>query len=61
MLIRILVGMAMACAVAPGAAGEVVRLQVPNRPPVGTNILTGSFQGYSMEFASFPTIAGNLS
>jgi hypothetical protein len=58
---QILVGMAIACAVAPRAAGEVVRLQVPNRPPVETNVLTGSFQGYSMEFASFPSIAGNFS
>ncbi|OAG02711.1 uncharacterized protein CC84DRAFT_1250585 [Paraphaeosphaeria sporulosa] len=61
MLDRILASVAIACAIAPGAAGEVVQLQVPNRPPVGTNVLTGSFQGYSMEFASFPAIAGNYS
>ncbi|KAF9731225.1 hypothetical protein PMIN03_005546 [Paraphaeosphaeria minitans] len=61
MLDQILFSVAIACAFAPSAAGEVVQLQVPNRPPAGTHVLTGSFQGYSIEFASFPAIAGNYS
>jgi hypothetical protein len=42
-------------------ADEVVQLSVPKSPPFGTQILSGSFQGYSMEMASFPSIAGNVS
>lgn len=42
-----------------GIATEEVKLQVPDVPPIGTLTLDGSFQGYSMELASYPDIAGN--
>jgi hypothetical protein len=47
--------------IATTSTGEVMQLNVPNSPPSGTQTLNGSFQGYSMEMASFPDIAGNLS
>jgi hypothetical protein len=43
------------------ALGDTVQLNVPKSPPTGTQTLSGSFQGYSMEMASFASIAGNLS
>jgi hypothetical protein len=43
------------------AAHDVIQLQVPKPIPAGAQILAGSFQGYSMEMASFPSIAGNIS
>jgi hypothetical protein len=46
---------------ATGSNGQVIQVNVPDIPPAGTNTLTGSFQGYSMEVASFADIAGNLS
>jgi hypothetical protein len=51
----------LACAVLTTTATEVVQLNVPGEPPAGTSTLSGSFQGYSMEMASFPDMAGNLS
>lgn len=46
---------------ATALGGHAIQLNVPNAPPAGTNTLTGSFQGYSMEIASFAHIAGNIS
>ena len=46
-------------AVVPAAA-QTVRLTIPDAPPEGTQTLSGSFQGYSMEVASFADMAGNL-
>jgi hypothetical protein len=43
------------------AANDAIQLNVPKSPPTGTQTLSGSFQGYSMEMASFPSIAGNIS
>jgi hypothetical protein len=48
------------CLIAVGAAAQTVHLDVPDAPPAGTQTLTGSFQGYSMEVASFADMAGNL-
>lgn len=45
---------------ATGVAADSVKLTVPDAPPAGTLTLDGSFQGYSMEVASFADIAGNL-
>ncbi|KAL6707248.1 hypothetical protein ACN47E_004236 [Coniothyrium glycines] len=42
------------------SAADVVNLAVPNAPPAGTLVLDGSYQGYSMEVASFADIAGNI-
>jgi hypothetical protein len=42
------------------AVGETIELNVPATPPNGVQILDAAFQGYSMELASFPDIAGNL-
>ena len=46
---------------AAAATNNVIRLEIPDSPPPGTQSLSGSFQGYSMEMASFPSMAGNLS
>jgi hypothetical protein len=43
------------------AAAQTVLLNIPDAPPPGTQTLSGSFQGYSMEVASFADMAGNLS
>lgn len=48
------------CLAAVGAVGQTVKLAVPDAPAAGTQVLSGSFQGYSMEMASFPNMAGNL-
>ena len=47
------------CLAVAGTAAQTVQLVIPDSPPVGTQTLSGSFQGYSMEFASFTTMAGN--
>ncbi|KAF2993348.1 hypothetical protein E8E13_000650 [Curvularia kusanoi] len=44
-----------------GAAAQTLLLNIPDAPPPGTQTLSGSFQGYSMEIASFADLAGNLS
>ncbi|KAH7395046.1 hypothetical protein DE146DRAFT_658953 [Phaeosphaeria sp. MPI-PUGE-AT-0046c] len=44
-----------------GVLGDTVQLNVPNSPPPGSPILSGGFQGYSMEMASFASMAGNSS
>ena len=49
------------CLTAVGTAAQVVKLTIPDAPPAGTQILSGSFQGYSMEVASFADMAGNMS
>ncbi|KAJ8117474.1 hypothetical protein OPT61_g1336 [Boeremia exigua] len=41
-------------------AAPTVQLSIPDVPPSGTQTLSGSFQGYSMEVASFADMAGNL-
>lgn len=46
---------------ATGSNGQSIQVDIPDTPPAGTNTLSGSFQGYSMEVASFANIAGNLS
>jgi hypothetical protein len=46
--------------IATGVFTQTIKLNVPDAPPPGTQVLTGSFQGYSMEVASFANIAGNL-
>lgn len=43
------------------AAAQTVLLDIPDAPPPQTQTLSGSFQGYSMEVASFADMAGNLS
>jgi hypothetical protein len=43
------------------AVNDAIQLNVPKSPPAGTQTLSSSFQGYSMEMASFPSIAGNVS
>jgi hypothetical protein len=43
------------------ASAQTVQLNIPDAPPPGTQTLSGSFQGYSMEVASFADMAGNLS
>lgn len=43
------------------ASAETIKLTIPDAPPVGTQTLDGSYQGYSMEVASFADIAGDLS
>lgn len=48
------------CFMAVGAAGQSVKLTIPDVPVAGTPIISGSFQGYSMEVASFADMAGNL-
>jgi len=48
------------CLAAVGVVGQTVKLAVPDGPVPGTQVLSGSFQGYSMEMASFPNMAGNL-
>lgn len=58
---RFLLGTAVVWAIPPVTPSGTVQLHVPKEPPVGTNTLSDSFQGYSMEFASYPDIAGNLS
>ena len=45
---------------AVGTAAQTVKLTIPDAPPAGTQTLSGSFQGYSMEVASFADMAGNL-
>lgn len=40
-------------------AVDVVNLNIPQAPPAGTQVLGGSFQGYSLETASFLDYAGN--
>jgi hypothetical protein len=47
------------CLAAVGV-GQTMKLAVPDGPAPGTQVLSGSFQGYSMEMASFPNMAGNL-
>jgi hypothetical protein len=49
------------CLAAVGTAAQVMKLTIPDAPPAGTQTLSGSFQGYSMEVASFADMAGNLS
>lgn len=49
------------CFVAISTAAEIVQLSIPDAPPAGSQTLSGSFQGYSMEIASFADMAGNLS
>lgn len=49
------------CLAATSTAARTIVLSIPNAPPPGTQTLSGSFQGYSMEVASFPDLAGNLS
>jgi hypothetical protein len=49
------------CFTAVSTAAQTVQLTIPDAPPAGTQILSGSFQGYSMEVASFVDMAGNLS
>ncbi|KAH4605407.1 hypothetical protein HBI70_057420 [Parastagonospora nodorum] len=46
---------------AAATTSNVIQLEIPDSPPAGTQSLSGSFQGYSMEMASFPSMAGNLS
>lgn len=46
---------------AAATTNNVIQLEIPDSPPAGTQSLSGSFQGYSMEMASFPSMAGNLS
>ena len=48
------------CLAAVSSAAQTVQLNIPDAPPAGTQTLSGSFQGYSMEVASFANIAGNL-
>lgn len=43
------------------ASGETVKLTAPSAPASGVQVLDGAFQGFSMELASFPDYAGNLS
>lgn len=45
---------------AVSAAAQTMQLKIPDAPPAGTQTLSGSFQGYSMEVASFADLAGNL-
>jgi hypothetical protein len=56
---------ALLCVVAsPSVANEHINLNIPAKPPTGTQILKNdgkAYQGYSMEFASYPFMAGNLS
>lgn len=47
--------------VAATTATHMVQLDIPSLPPAGTQTLSGSFQGYSMEVASFGDMAGNIS
>jgi hypothetical protein len=49
------------CFAAVSTATQTVQLNIPDAPPTGTQTLSGSFQGYSMEVASFADMAGNLS
>ncbi|KAF3038301.1 hypothetical protein E8E12_004839 [Didymella heteroderae] len=49
------------CSLAISTAAQTVQLSIPDAPPAGTQTLSGSFQGYSMEVASFADMAGNLS
>jgi hypothetical protein len=53
--------LSVSCFVAVTTATQMVQLDIPNSPPAGTQTLSGSFQGYSMEVASFADMAGNLS
>ena len=48
------------CFTVPSVVGDRVVLDIPDRPPSGTQVLSGAFQGFSMEMASFPDIAGDL-
>jgi hypothetical protein len=48
------------CLTVVGTAAQMVKLTIPDSPPAGTQALSGSFQGYSMEVASFADMAGNL-
>ena len=48
------------CLAVVSTAAQTVQLNIPDAPPAGTQTLSGSFQGYSMEVASFADIAGNL-
>jgi len=48
------------CIAAVGTAAQTVQLSIPDAPPAGTQTLSGSFQGYSMEIASFADMAGNI-
>jgi hypothetical protein len=52
--------LAKICVTIAGVVGHSVVLNIPEVPPSGTQVLSGSFQGFSMEMASFPDIAGNL-
>jgi hypothetical protein len=47
--------------IAIAAMDGPIQLNVPTTPPAGTQMISGSFQGYSMEMASFASIAGNMS
>ena len=40
--------------------GQRVVLDIPELPPSGTHVLSGPFQGFSMEMASFADMAGDL-
>jgi hypothetical protein len=48
------------CLVVVGVIGHSVELTIPDIPAIDTQVLSGSFQGYSIEAASFVDIAGNL-
>jgi hypothetical protein len=52
--------LARICVTVAGVVGHSIVLDIPEAPPAGTQALSGSFQGFSMEMASFPDIAGNL-
>ena len=41
------------------AEADTIQLTIPDTPPSGVQTLDGSYQGYSMELASFANIAGN--
>lgn len=55
-----LYALATLCLAGFGTASQTVHFNIPKAPPAGTNTLRGSFQGYSMEVASFADMAGNL-
>jgi hypothetical protein len=43
------------------AAAQTIKLNAPDAPAQGTQTIDGAFQSYSIELASFPQLAGNLS
>jgi hypothetical protein len=52
---------ALLISTAAAAMTNPIPLRILQSPPAGTQTLTGQFQGYSMEMASFASIAGNIS